>query len=214
LTLTSLSPVRCTLTGSVGIEPETVISKGLFIEDVRSQEREGFAQCTTVRDEMFLGIQDFNFCPNLISFTQFLKINPNWPKLCSNLPKKFARGCSRISYATGGLYSADNEGSTDADLHIFGATLSGFRNFSVSAPTRGKGGLSQCRHFSDKGGGGHFSAILYANDFYGLPLRFPKTSKQTTFQKSIFIGNLYHFKLKKLQGAPEKHQLTILVWIR
>jgi len=53
-----------------------------------------------VRDRMFLGMQDLDFCPNLIifypiysNFHKFYpnlpKVCPNWPKFCPNLPKKF-----------------------------------------------------------------------------------------------------------------------------
>jgi len=68
---------------------------------------------------MFLRMQDFDFCPNLIkfylNFTQFISINPNLVKCFPNLPKfypnfhkfcpnylkKFAGECGRIvsSYA-------------------------------------------------------------------------------------------------------------------
>jgi len=52
-----------------------------------------------VGDRMFLGIQDFDFCPYLIkfchNFTEFTQILPDWskfteilPKFCPNLPKK------------------------------------------------------------------------------------------------------------------------------
>jgi len=59
---------------------------------------------------MFLGIQDFDFCPNLIkffpiypnlpkSYPNFTQIGLNFAQICQ---KKFARGCGRIpsSYAT------------------------------------------------------------------------------------------------------------------
>jgi len=77
---------------------------------------------------MILGMQDFDFCPNLVkfypNFTEFIQILPNLskftqilpkftqilPKLaysifCPNLPEKFAKeygrtSCSPSSYAT------------------------------------------------------------------------------------------------------------------
>jgi len=62
---------------------------------------------------------------------------------------------------SGGLSSADKgeEGSSDADVRTLVQKSSDFSEIYVSARTRG---LSQCEHFSDKGGGGQFCAdVLY-----------------------------------------------------
>jgi len=40
-----------------------------------------------VRDRTFLRMQDFDFCPNLISFTKVYPIYPDLPKFYQNLPK-------------------------------------------------------------------------------------------------------------------------------
>jgi len=51
-----------------------------------------------VGDRMFLEVQDFDFCSNLIkiypNFTKFAQIYPNWPKFCQIW--KIARECGRI----------------------------------------------------------------------------------------------------------------------
>jgi len=74
----------------------------------RSREKE-LLQGIAVGDQTFLGVQDFDICPNLIKFyqiypkfTQVLPIYPNLPKFCPNLAKKIARGCGRTpsSYGT------------------------------------------------------------------------------------------------------------------
>jgi len=69
-----------------------------------------------VGDRMFLGMQDFDFCPNFTKFTQILpnlsKFNQIFPKFnqnshnsFSNLSKKFVGGCGRIPYIPSYLYA-------------------------------------------------------------------------------------------------------------
>jgi len=45
--------------------------------------------CIAVGDRMFLGMQDFDFCPNVI---KFYPIDPNLIKFCPNLPKNISLG--------------------------------------------------------------------------------------------------------------------------
>jgi len=53
---------------------------------------------------------------------------------------------------------------------LFGAKIGFIEIYSVSAPTFGQGGLSQCGHFADKGGGGVNFLRFCADVVYGQHL--------------------------------------------
>jgi len=48
---------------------------------------------------------------------------------------------------------ADKEDSSDADVHTFGAKTLNFSKFIVCPHGQSGMGVSQCRHFTDKGEG-------------------------------------------------------------
>jgi len=87
----------------------------------------------TVGNQMFLGMQDFDFCPNWIKFslTKLPKTYPiyqNFTQIGLNLTKKFARRCDRIpcissSYTTNTAWVSAAGGRGPPRIFVHGTNI-------------------------------------------------------------------------------------------
>jgi len=77
--------------------------------------------------------------------------------------------------------------SSDADVRTFWRKNFGFFEiYGVSARTRGEGGLSQCGHFTDKGG------QFCADVFYGRPLTRARMHRAHYYMHSTVLSTYGH----------------------